>query len=333
MDMPNRPAPEFEIQRTATNKYGLFSQYLHALPMSDENNPTEFTPTPINFVEPASCVPTTLRAFLNDKCQSNGNDPLALNGCANISSRLVMEWHSASTTKSLDDKNTLTLVHSVIRHALLNPSELMTFDAHREARAIDKFLSKQVDSWIEMSVSIEVPDGTPHSLTGDVPIPLFTVEGLVYRPLVEIIWSVWSSPESSHFQYIPFRQFWKQGPTSVEEQVYGELFTSEAFNSAYEELQRQQPEPGCTLERVVCGMMLYSDSTHLANFGSASLWPLYLFFGNQSKYIRVCPSSGSCHHVAYIPKVRSLPSRFWIDIEHIGAASRFISRLVSLFDR
>ncbi|KAK7696214.1 hypothetical protein QCA50_000867 [Cerrena zonata] len=70
---------------------------------------------------------------------------------------------------------------------------------------------------------------------------------------------------------------------------------------------RQPPEPDCTLERIVCGLMLYSDSTHLASFGSASLWPLYMYFGNQSKYVRVRPSSGSCHHVAYIPK---LPDNF-----------------------
>ena len=308
IDTPIRPEPEFDVQRTKTNKYGLFCQYLHAVPTRDENNPSQFTPTPINFVEPASSVPSTLRAFLLEKCQGNADDPLALNGCSNISSRLIMEWHSASSTKSLEDTN--VLVHSVIRHALLNPSDLTSFDAHREARAIDTFLSKQSDSWIEKDVDIEVPNGTPHPPTGDVPVPRFTVKGLVYRPLVEIIRAVWSSPEAAHFQYIPFRHFWKQGPDGVEEQVYGELFTSEAFNNVYEELQRQPPEPGCTLERVVCAMMCYSDSTHLANFGSASLWPLYLFFGNQSKYIRVCPSSGSCHHVAYIPKVRLLHRAF-----------------------
>ena len=75
------------------------------------------------------------------------------------------------------------------------------------------------------------------------------------------------------------------------------------FNDAYEELQRQVPEPNCELERIVCGLMFYSDSTHLANFGDASLWSLYMYFGNQSKYVRACPTSGSCHHVAYIPKV------------------------------
>ena len=68
-------------------------------------------------------------------------------------------------------------------------------------------------------------------------------------------------------------------------------------------LQQQPPEVGCTLERVVASLMPWSDSTHLANFGTASLWPLYLFFGNQSKWVRGKPKTASCHHVAYIPKV------------------------------
>jgi hypothetical protein len=47
--------------------------------------------------------------------------------------------------------------------------------------------------------------------------------------------------------------------------------------------------------------MFWSDATHLANFGTAKLWPIYMFLGNLSKYIRAEPTSNACHHVAYIP--------------------------------
>jgi hypothetical protein len=50
-------------------------------------------------------------------------------------------------------------------------------------------------------------------------------------------------------------------------------------------------------------LMMWSDSTHLASFGDASLWPFYLCFGNQSKYTRGKPTASACHHVAYIPNV------------------------------
>ncbi|EMD41493.1 hypothetical protein CERSUDRAFT_90057 [Gelatoporia subvermispora B] len=49
--------------------------------------------------------------------------------------------------------------------------------------------------------------------------------------------------------------------------------------------------------------MLYSDSTHLTNFGTDSCWPLGLFMGNQSKYDRAKPSLNPMHHVAYIPSM------------------------------
>lgn len=49
--------------------------------------------------------------------------------------------------------------------------------------------------------------------------------------------------------------------------------------------------------------MFWLDVTHLASFRDASLWPLYMFLGNQSKYECVWPTSGACHHVAYLPKV------------------------------
>ena len=64
--------------------------------------------------------------------------------------------------------------------------------------------------------------------------------------------------------------------------------------------------PGCTLEIVVACILLYSDSTHLTNFGTASLWPIYLYFGNLSKYIRARSSAFAAHHVAYIPGVSLL---------------------------
>lgn len=57
-------------------------------------------------------------------------------------------------------------------------------------------------------------------------------------------------------------------------------------------------------EHALAALMIYSDGTHLAQFGSASLCPLYAFFGNQSKYDRAKPSHFAAHHVAYMPSVR-----------------------------
>nr|GAT45954.1 predicted protein [Mycena chlorophos] len=57
------------------------------------------------------------------------------------------------------------------------------------------------------------------------------------------------------------------------------------------------------LETVVAALMFWSDATHLANFGTASLWPLYLFFGNHSKFLRGKPTARAGYHQAYFPSV------------------------------
>ena len=71
----------------------------------------------------------------------------------------------------------------------------------------------------------------------------------------------------------------------------------------YETLTSRPRPPGDNLEIVIAGIMLWSDATHLASFGNASLWPIYLFFANQSKYIRSRPTAFAAHHLAYIPTV------------------------------
>jgi hypothetical protein len=48
-------------------------------------------------------------------------------------------------------------------------------------------------------------------------------------------------------------------------------------------------------------LMFWSDATHLAAFGTAKMWPIYMLFGNLSKYVRCQPTSGATKHLAYIP--------------------------------
>jgi hypothetical protein len=85
--------------------------------------------------------------------------------------------------------------------------------------------------------------------------------------------------------------------------VHGELYMSPAYLEAQREIQEYPGEPGCDLPRVVVALMFWSDATHLTSFGNAKLWPLYLFFGNESKYRRCKPSCHLCEHVAYFQTV------------------------------
>ena len=64
---------------------------------------------------------------------------------------------------------------------------------------------------------------------------------------------------------------------------------------------------GCALEKAIVPLLVYSDSTHLANFGTASLWPIYIWFGNISKNTRLRASSFSAHHLAYLLSISKVP--------------------------
>ena len=72
------------------------------------------------------------------------------------------------------------------------------------------------------------------------------------------------------------------------EHVYGEVYTSDAFL----EIQQQIPKHSTQdikdgiHKSVIAPIMIYSDSTNLAHFGSASLWPIYMYLGLLSQYIR-----------------------------------------------
>lgn len=76
--------------------------------------------------------------------------------------------------------------------------------------------------------------------------------------------------------------------------------------------QASPPEPDCNLPQHVVGLMFALDSTMLATFGTAKLWPLYMFYGNDSKYKRAKPTEKMFKTVAYFEKVNpwllSMPS-------------------------
>ena len=85
------------------------------------------------------------------------------------------------------------------------------------------------------------------------------------------------------------------------EQVWGELYSSDAFLNSERDLINAHLDSlhPC----VLAAFMIWSDSTHLAQFGQAKAWPIYAYFGNQSKYARCKPSTHSSQVVGYIPPV------------------------------
>jgi Plavaka transposase len=156
--------------------------------------------------------------------------------------------------------------------------------------------------WQKKPINISVPF---HSRSPKPGPQNFYVGDLYYRPLVAVIREkLANSHDAQHFHYEPFELFWQPTHTGPDVRVHGELYTSPAFVDAHRTLLESPGEPGCDLPRVIVAMMFWSDVTHLTNFGTAKLWPCYLFFGNESKYRRCKPTCKLCNHVAYFQGVR-----------------------------
>jgi Plavaka transposase len=136
----------------------------------------------------------------------------------------------------------------------------------------------------------------------DPPLNIFSVPGLLVRSLSTVIQETLQQPSAKWFHWKPFCQFWKPNPNSPSQRVYDELYSSPVWIAADKEVQ-ELDIPHCNLPRAIAGLMFWSDSTCVSEFGTRSLWPIYMFFGNQSKYDRSKPSNNAGHQVAFLPSV------------------------------
>ncbi|GBE78097.1 hypothetical protein SCP_0109790 [Sparassis crispa] len=296
------------VVRTAKNIFGLFREY-QKLPSHNPDDTTSLSD--MAYVQPSNSDTAHSRHAL--AVPSNPIAAMASSSFApfaNMSIFRLMNWMwSGSHIKSIDELD--KLVNGVILAPDFHKEDLQGFDVKRETAKLDKAAQSTEtvaqDGWNEAEVEIEVPDGKKHQSESDGSIPCFKVPGLHHRSLIKVIKATRTDPAAVDFHTTPFKQFWQQASGSTE-RVYDELYSTDAFIDAHEDLLQKPQEPGCTLERSISALMFWSDSTHLASFGNASLWPLYLFFGNQSKYICCKPRAAACHHIAYIPK---LPDTFY----------------------
>jgi hypothetical protein len=163
--------------------------------------------------------------------------------------------------------------------------------------------------WTRTPATISVPyqprrgiPSDPHAGPRD-----YVVGDFYHRSLVSIIREKLSGQDARLFHMEPYELLWHRVTGQDPIRVQGELYTSPAFVDAHRELQESPGEPGCDLPRVIAALMFWSDVTHLTAFGNAKVWPLYLFFGNDSKYRRCKPSYHLCEHVAYFQKASCLP--------------------------
>ena len=311
--LPHVPVVSCDPVRTKPNAFGLYREFS----VNPTHNPddiltvgdlAESQPPPTVADGPAPTSRLSIPVSVPPSTSNNASGPFA-----NSSIFGLLNWMwTGSVMKSIGE---CIKLFNFLQSDAFRKEDIMGVDFVKETAKLDVYMGFQSsrsneghqtlpkDGWKESEITIQIPDDNEH--TDD--IPKFAVPGLHHRSITAVIRSVFEDPIASRrFHYTPFKSFWQGSESSPAQRTYDEIYSSDAMIDAHTQLQQSPPEPGCTLERVVASLMFWSDSTHLANFGTASLWPLYLFFGNQSKSLRSKPRTASCHHIAYIPKVSIL---------------------------
>lgn len=247
----------------------------------------------------------------------------------------LINWaFTGSSRKSSGELNKLV---KIIASDDFTPNDLKGVDIASEIRCFDEAEQKlqqqqYQDGFSTATVHIDVPSGQ-----AGVPPKSVAVEGLHYRSIMSVIHAAFQDPISLRYHLFPFQEFHNIAPSTggteipehsspasersqvpdptttggsppaeTSEHIYSELYNSDVWIYEHKAIQRAQLPPGevCKLERVIIALMFWSDATHLANFGTAKIWPIYMMLGNLSKYVSSLPTSGACHHIAYIPFVR-----------------------------
>ena len=288
---------------TNANSFGQFREYL-TISSHNPRNPDAFADISPTAVAPR---PQSIGSGLAAVTSPGPRDDAS---SKNQSEDLLLAWMTmglGNTPAGMND-----LVRNVIMHPSFNPSDLKDFNAVTATRRFERehfpkpgTALKAGDGWKQGSVSIRLPCTKVKQKESEA--PEFTVSGILYRDVIEVITAELEDPDSfNDIHTTPYKEWWDPGPGEDPVCVYSEIYDSDAMLQADEKMRA---DLGAThgiegnLETFIVSALLYSDSTHLASFGSASLWPIYLFLGNVSKYIRSKPSSFSAHHIAYIPTV------------------------------
>ena len=296
------PPPEPHPHQTTTNNLGVFRRYLCAPTW----HPTE------DECKELICEFSTKAPVLHHNNRGvhdiNYDPPEPFEPFSNISSAMFMSAYSSGLeTKSATHANTLA---RVIKDELFSIEDFQSFNYETENARMDKYITQGThpfhtqDGWHEATVNIRLPiEGNPGG--SEAKAPLLSIPGLFHRNICDIITDVCQSDTLTSFHLTPYTMHWVPDPNYPDrsERVYSDMYMSDSMIQAQKQVNLLPRTDGDNKEHVVLGIMLASDAAHLTNFGSASVWPIYLMFANQPKRERVKPSHHAVHHLAYVPTV------------------------------
>ena len=299
------PSPEW--QKTELDEFGLYRVYVERPTReSDDSDAPDYgcdAPTFDNVHNAAA-----EREKVRTAPDTNPFAPFA-----NATKFRLTNW-IYSMTKS--NASFDSLVNDVIRADDFEVNDLEDWNTAREVKALEQYstqgpseeLWRPSDGWLRGSVKIPLPCRN-HKWKSESDAPQLEVSDIPYRSLIDVIKSACRDSEFFNWHLKGYKQMWKPSENEPVEQVHGEVWFSNQYLIYEDEIRNQRlgkgpPTNPLIVETVILPLLLYSDQTHLAQFGTALLWPMYMSFGLLSKYIRCKPSSLAWHHILYFPTVR-----------------------------
>lgn len=225
--------------------------------------------------------------------------------------RLLSWFYGGSRQKSQVELT--SLVETVLKADDYSKEDAANFSFSHETALLDaadstSSLFADETIWKRSTIKIPLPCER-HKFHSEDAAPKLRIRNVYYRSLIEVIRTAARDESAKSWHNTPFKMFWKAAPDSPPQRIISELYNADAFLEEHNKISKlplhlpSDPPGPKPVENAVFAIMIWSDSTHLANFGDASMWPIYLYPGNQSKYPRGRPTQHSAHHVAYIPSV------------------------------
>ena len=299
---PTQPSNYAIRFKTIPNEMGVFHIYPRypSIPKWNTLNAVSDTPT---LQDMGSDLDSGLSLDIPfDKLYSVFSHPMA---------GLLMAWqYSGGMTKSADELDHLWMY---IQDLALNPMVNKIFSHNQEKKHIEKYLEdssnpfKTTHGWQHSSVKIPLPHKhSKFSSEWGLNLPWLTVDSVYHCNITDIIISAFKGKDSSTYHIFLYKEYWKPSGNSEPIHLFGKAYSSPVFVEAYQEIHSLPHDPGDDPEHVITLLIFWSNATQLMNFGDASLWPIYLYFANQSKYTHGKPTADACHHVAYIPCIHHL---------------------------
>jgi hypothetical protein len=220
----------------------------------------------------------------------------------NITHFRLLEW-KYNSKDGVSAGNMETLCQDVHGAPDFNLQDSISFRVPAAEALLDRedHFAKE-DGWIEATLDIPVP-----STGAEVPeshAARFAVSGFFYRRLVPVIVSFFETASRELLHFTPF-EIYLQLSDGTSERIFTEFYNSVAWVEEHLKTRAEfKDKMRGAVDIAIAGIILYSDSTHLAQFGTKAAWPIYAFFANESKHTRNKPTKFSAQHIGYIPSVR-----------------------------